>query len=439
MSRPALLLLLPLLACGDPPPPLTSERGAEQAVLPPPVAAAPSTSPSSAAAPAQPAGPTWTPETVTGLNPAPRRTASSTPTPMVETPEIAATLAILDPIITKYASDPQNPWGMAHALLARGGDFTLPDGRSAVAALFQDWAEPLAIGSHTLLRFPKTSGAARVEPHTGLLLKAMTEGGVDPQTEVHAAGKTYHIADLYRASLASTWLDIAKNDASFSSPDDMPWLLQGLAAWAPPGDMRWTAVNGKTTDLSLMVRFSAAVLGKETQFLAEAMRSGKGFEREGQGIFRYTCGGAHLLQGTAYAVAVASTDPREHAAIEAQIPIFFYRFPRELAITDEALEQHPEHQLRLLVQRLKFTGHALETAEKLEILGFYTPNAEQTATLNRIVIELISTVKQLHDIGAYSALEKIRAQDEQVYLDIVGDSSHAFRGLELALGLQVLH
>ena len=91
------------------------------------------------------------------------------------------------------------------------------------------------------------------------------------------------------------------------------------------------------------------------------------------------------------------------------------------------------------MQRLKFTGHALETAEKLEILGFYTPNAEQTATLNRIVIELISTVKQLHDIGAYSALEKIRAQDEQVYLDIVGDSSHAFRGLELALGLQVLH
>ena len=97
---------------------------------------------------------------------------------MVETPEIAATLAILDPIVTKYASDPKNPWGMAHALLARGGDFTLPDGRSAVAALFQDWAEPLAIGSHTLLRFPKTSGAARVEPHTGLLLKAMTEGGV---------------------------------------------------------------------------------------------------------------------------------------------------------------------------------------------------------------------------------------------------------------------
>ena len=437
--RPLSPLLVPLvlLACGQPPKPLKSEQRADE-VLSAPAAASPTTAPSEPAPSAEAAGPVWTPETIDALQPVARRTPGSTPTPIEETPEIRAALATLDRVVTERASDPGNPWGMAHALLARGGDFKLADGRGAVAALFEDWAEPLSVGPHTLLRFPKERGGARVEPHTALLLKAMTEAGVDPQLAVRVGGAAHPVADLYRASVETTWLDISKNDASFSSPDDLPWLLQGLAAWAPPGDLRWTAVNGKGAQLSLLVRFAVAVLSKETAFLAEAMKTGNGFERAGQGIFRYTCGGAHLLQGAAYAVAVASTDGRERAAIEQQIPLFFYRFPRELAITDEALDAHPEHQLRLLVQRLKFTGHALETAEKLEILGFYTPDAAQAAILHRVVTELTATVAQLESIGAYASLDAIRAQDEQVYLDIVGDSSHAYRGLQLALGRQAL-
>lgn len=430
-----LLLLLPLLACGEPPAPLATERAATEAPAP---ATAPAAAPAAPATPAAPTGPLWTPESIDQLQPAPRRQAASTPNPVAETPQIAETLAVLDRVITTYAADPKNPWAMAHALLARGGDFTLPDGRGAIAALFADWAEPLPVGPHTLLRFPREKGGARVEPHTALLLKTMTESGVDPQTEVRAAGKTYRIADLYRGSVESTWLDIKSSEASFSSPDDMPWLLQGLAAWAPPGELRWTASNGKSADLSTLLRFGVAVLAKETAFLADAMKAGQGFERKGQGIFRYTCGGAHLLQSTAYAVAVASTDPRERQLIQAQVPIFFYRFPRELAITDEALDAHPEHKLRLLVQRLKFTGHALETAEKLQILGFYTPDEAQTATIQKIVSELNATVASLSKMGAYDMLPKIREKDEQLYLDLVGDSSHAYRGLMLALGRQTV-
>ena len=36
--------------------------------------------------------------------------------------------------------------------------------------------------------------------------------------------------------------------------------------------------------------------------------------------------------------------------------------------------------------------------------------------------------------GAFDKLPEIRAKDEQIYLDIIGDSGHAVRGLELALG-----
>jgi hypothetical protein len=308
-----------------------------------------------------------------------------------------------------------------------------------VDALFADYADPLPSGGHTLLHFARERGEVRVEPHMALQLKNMAEVGVDPQHPVQAAGGAHTVADLYRGYLISSFLDLQSSKASFSSPDDIGWLVQGLATWAPtPGDLRWRSTEGGEQTLTLLTRFSVAALVKETQFLSDAMVADQSFERKGQGIFRYTCGGAHLLQGAAYAVARGFAGDAEKQAIRDQAVLHLWRFPREQAITDAAIKAAPEHRLKLLSQRLKFAGHALETIEKLEILGFITPDADQQAPIESMATSNDQTTTTLEQGGAFKELDEIKSKDFQLYLDLVGDSAHAVRGLNLALGRDTL-
>lgn len=418
----AVFSLLGLLACGDPPPPLPSER--------PPEARPTPTNTAEAGA--------WTPETIGGLQPVAPSREGRVARPIEQTAEIAAALATLGAVVDRYAADPKNPWAVAHGLLARGQGFALSDGRPAVDALLEDWSEPVQVGGLSLLRFPSRKGEARVEPHTALQLKNMSEVGVAPDRAVVVGGQDRTVADLYRGTVVSSWLDMTGNKASFSSPDDVGWLVQAIAAWAPADGLSWRSTEGVSTDLALLTRFSVAALVKETAFLAEAMAAGQGFERKGQGIFRYTCGGAHLLQGAAYAVARGYGSDKEQAAMKAQAAILLYRFPREQAITDSALQSHPDHRLRLMSQRLKFAGHALESASKLVILGFLEPGEAELGAMADMARSIAETTTALDRGGAFTKLPELRAQDEQLYLDLVGDAAHAVRGLELALGRQAL-
>lgn len=426
MKRHPVLLLLLVAACGGPP------AGPDPQAQPEP---RPATAPAAPVAPTATPAATgrWSAANIDQLVPVPTSHETRTPSPMAADPRWDAVLATLEPVVAQYAGDPQNPWAIAHGLLAMGPSLKLTDGRPAIDALFVDWAEPVAVGGHSLLRFPRSRGDVRIEPHTSLLLKALTETGSGPDRVVGVGGASFTLADLYRQTVMSTWLDIASNHASFTSPDDVPWALQGLAAWAPPG-LSWTAEDGTLTDMDTLTTFAAAVLAKETAFMSDAMAQGQGFKREGQGIFRYTCGGAHLLQGTSYAVARGFGGPAARKVIEAQIPLQFYRFPRELAIYDAALQSMPEHKLRLLVQRLKFTGHYLETMHKLAALGFFSPDPQQSKQLADAATALAETVAALKAEQVFDHLPQLRKQDEQLYLDVVGDSSHAMRGLKLALG-----
>ena len=429
----SVLLLGLLLACG----------GSESTPASAP-ATAPTTAPATAPGPTSPssgdaAAGAWTPERLADLPLAAFSTAGRLTTPIPTDPAYDEALARLGAVVDAHATDPTNPWAVSHGLLARGADLRLSDGRLAIDGLFADYAELVEIGGARLPAFPEARGATRIEPHTDLLLKAMTEAGVSPDRAVQVGGQPFTVGDLYRSSLATTWLDAARDHASFASPTDVPWTLQALAAWAPPDGLRWVATDGTAMDLRTLTTFAVAVLVKESAFMTDAMRQGTDFQRQGQGIFQYTCGGAHLLQGAAYAVARGFGGDAERAAIEAQVPLMFYRLPRELRIYDQAEAAMPQHRLRLTVQRLKFLGHFLESMSKLAILGFFQPDADQLAAMRGAADQLVSVVFALEKGGAFDKMDELRTQDEQLYLDLVGDSAHALRGLELALGRGAVH
>ena len=176
------------------------------------------------------------------------------------------------------------------------------------------------------------------------------------------------------------------------------------------------------------------VLTEESRDLLMGMKTGQGFQKRGQGVFGYTCGGAHLLQGAAYVVARGFGDQAARDKMELQGYLASYRLPRELQIYADLVERAPEHKLVLMAQQLKFTGHWLESVHKMAAMGLYSPSAKDQEVMAQAVGGLLESVLTLKSLGALDNLVPIREQNPQLYLDLVGDSAHAIHGLELALG-----
>ncbi|HJN78365.1 MAG TPA: hypothetical protein QGF58_30915 [Myxococcota bacterium] len=384
------------------------------------------------------AEPVGFPEPEAGADAQQPRTPSQrarTPFVTVSGPDLEQAVSVLTKVVDEHASDPGNPWAIAHGVLARGEAFTV-DGEPAVPFLYENYAEVQQIGDDKLVAFPRKNDAGvEIEPHTDLVLKAITEVGVDPHTVVHVSGEEFEVADTWRHSLATTYLDKSTGDSSYDSPNDMPWGVQALALWAPP-DLRWKSFTGTEMTMDDLAKLMVHVLTKESDFMIRSMMAGEDFEKRRQGVLAYTCGGAHLLQGSIAVVAggFGGTDEREKMRVQGQLS--FYRFPVEIGIYDKAMQEHPEHRLVLMSQQLKFTGHWLESVHKLMAAGLYEPNAIEQQTLSTAIDVLISTTKELKALGAFDNLEQIDTENHQLYLDLVGDSAHAIRGVELATGRQ---
>jgi len=99
------------------------------------------------------------------------------------------------------------------------------------------------------------------------------------------------------------------------------------------------------------------------------------------------------------------------------------------------LRQYPEYRAILLSQRLKFTGHFLETTHKLAAMGLFTPTPAQQDTMKRATADVVATALILEKVGMWEQLGGLKGGEQhQMFLDFVGDSCHAVRGLDLATG-----
>lgn len=342
-------------------------------------------------------------------------------------------IALATRVVDRYAGDPFNAWAVSHGLQARGPAFRLLDGRPAVNGLFEDYAEVYDANGPSYLRFPNKKGDVRVEPHTDQLLKIMTDVGVSPHLPVRVGGQDFTVADLWRGAIARSYLVPKTNHASYGSNDDIGWSLQAIAAWAPPG-FQWEALDGTPMSLDFFTSYANAVLHVETRCLAESLASGRPLEKKGQGIFGFICGGAHLLQGTAYAIARGYGTAADRVAMQKQVPLWFHRLVGEVRVYDAALDASPQLRLRIAVQLMAFTGHFLESMHKLAAYGIFIPDEGQRRLMRFSAEQAAGCIVALEKIGAYANMEKIRDKDMQLYLDIVGDSAHALFALELALG-----
>jgi hypothetical protein len=396
--------------------------------------------------PAAPSAPERAPDVVFHL---PDRDGK-TPAPIALTPALAKTRATLEKVVVDHARDPSNPWAIVHAMLALGPTMKLDNGADPVDWMFEHYADVAKVGDQELIAFPATKDGALVEPHTDLILKALTETGVHPDRKVHVGGREFEVADLYRHSLWESWVGPTGTGYQDGQFNDTPWALQALSAWAP-ADLAWQAEGDHEMTMSAFTDQVVATLGVETREMQAAEQAGQLVQKDTRkGLFRYTCGGQHLLQGAAYAVGRGFGSPSDRQAMCDQLALLRWRIDVELGAIDPILTRpgvDPNVQLVLLSQRLKFLGHWLETTHKFGALGVCPLGDADRAASERVANELARTVDALGQLGIWSDVGAVRQNKvldtlrpspnggaNQVYLDLVGDSAHAVHGIDLATG-----
>ena len=348
--------------------------------------------------------------------------------------ELRRVRGILEPVVRTWGLDKDNPWALGHALVALGKGTTFEDGTDVVDHLFTAWADEVQVGEETLIHFPASRGEIRIEPHTDLLLKVLVDIGEDPSRTVTVDGNPHTIGELYRASLAELWID--GSSVSAGVWNDTPWSVRGITGWAPPG-LAWTS-HGHAQTIDGLAHALIKKADQETRFIAVAMTERKPVQKRRQGIFSYTCGGAHLLQTVGLVAARGFGEDGDGPAVAHQVPRLTYRYGHELGQLDQLLRSKPEYGPILLVQRLKFLGHAVETWHTYAASGVATMTPADLEAMAHAENELVRTVDTLQRTQMLDKLDELRKNPDpnsyQMYLDLIGDSAHAIDAIDLATG-----
>ena len=368
-------------------------------------------------------------------------TAAAEPSKLPGGPFRHEALAALSDVIDREAGKPANAWALAHGMLAKGAGFLATDGRTAVDVLVTDFLQAERIPGFKGLQpsFPKTTAdGTPVEPHTDLILKTLLEVGLPLEETLTAKDGSPALERLLRASRIRHDPDVrAKGAAAFPKPDDVAWSIQAWCqASAAGAPVSWTTATGEQEHIDTVSLQQLEMLEAETWFMRQAMAAGATVQKRRQGIFAFTCGGAHLVQSV---IACAATGHPAGESVEqriaALIDITMWRVPLETGLVEQAMKQAPDLAPLLYNQDVKFLGHFLESVGKAERDGLFTPTQPQRDLIDDAETRLLAHVLQLKKLGVYSA-EKLsmwwgKDATRQFYLDVVGDACHAYSGLQI--------
>ena len=350
-------------------------------------------------------------------------------------------LQVLSDVIDREAGKPANAWALAHGVLAKGPDFAAIDGRRAIDVLVKDFLKAKKVGSFKGLQpyFPKTTDdGIPVEPHTDLILKTLVEVGLDIEAPLTSQEGAPTLERLLRGSRLRHDPDVAaKGSAAFPKPDDVAWSIQ---AWCQPtgagSPVSWLTTTGEQEHMDTVSLQQLEMLEAETWFMRQAMVEGGTVQKRRQGIFAFTCGGAHLFQSVAACAAVGHpANENVQKRVQAQLDIYIWRVALETGLIEEAMRQAPKLAPVLYNQDVKFLGHFLESVGKAERDGLFVPTAEQRNLIDDAETRLLAHVLQMSRLGVYSpdklAMWWGKEATRQFYLDVVGDACHAWSGLQI--------
>lgn len=349
------------------------------------------------------------------------------------TDEVQRAARVLEGIVRTEGVDRDHAWKLTHALVALGPDLSLKDGTPVLEHLAATWGQRLGTNAWT---FPLSDAAGPVEPHPALVLRVAAQSGVDPAASVTVEGQSASWGGLFRGALYDAWL--ADGSLGWGSWNNAPWAIQAIATWAPPR-LTWRTPDGHDASIDGLTSSLVAELTTQSGGLVAMRERGGAFQKDRQGMFALTCGGAHFLQAAIYAVGRGFGSPEDRAAVTASVELLSWRVGEEVGLIDRTMQENPEYGVLLTVQRLKFLGHALESLHLAAAMGVVPENTEVRAVADRALAELVRTAVVIEASGMSSQMGRLKSDAEQTYLDLIGDSAHALHGLGLATGQRVVY
>jgi hypothetical protein len=335
-----------------------------------------------------------------------------------------------------HAADAQNPWAMAHGILAFGARFSASDGRPAVDAITHDFLlrefsasePPSKSARYSFARFAPDN--TPIEPHPNLLAKTFV---VDARLPLTRRLETPFGALPLSKLVESVRLRFHHAPSVPEYWHHVGWTLDLFAATSKPGD-RFVADDGATIEIDKVMDDAITELERETVELRAALTEGRPrVDKRRQGLYAHSCGGLHFVQGIFSWARHPSVAAKWRARLEAQVAIHFYRLESERSQYDEALQKAittaPAYRVAVLIQMVKFYGHFLETAARFR--GFkWRPTEEQSRSIFKAKAYLDSAVRDLTASSTFESMATLKKQQPQLYLDLIGDSCHAAHGLE---------
>lgn len=333
-----------------------------------------------------------------------------------------------------WAADPTNPWALAHGVKTLGPQYLASDGRLATNVIFEDFLQKTETADGGVLYgFPGygPDGKTPIEPHPGLNLKALT---MDAHVPTSAKVKTPFGVKSLDELIESTKRGFRYQPTSPGYWKNVGWQLGLFAATQKPGT-KWKNAEGQEIDLDRVFDDAMTELDAETAELKQALAAHQPqVDKRKQGVYAHACGGLHFVQGVLRWAKNPAVRKKWGTRVDDQILVHFYRLESERrqydAAYQQALNTAPQYKPQILVQMLKFYGHWLETtAHFREDLG-WKPNAQQQQDINRAKAFLDVAVRLLEESKAFENMKQLRQNQYQLYLDMIGDSCHAARGLE---------
>ena len=315
--------------------------------------------------------------------------------------------------IERYAVTPQDPWALVHAIRGVGRGCRL-NGESATGYVLRTCVRAQEVNRQRYLYIPAT-----IEVHSNMFLKTFLEAGVPPSEMFSCDGRVMQLKDLADGAQA-----LFRFDPRTFDRDDLAW---SLIAFAELEAHAWDNAYGERIQLQEVVRFGLRVIDEATRELKPYVAAHLPLPKK-MPIHSFTCGGTHLC----YSLLVAAKHGYLQAGggdiLQEQLQMLIYRLQADPDLIDRyyrEISSVPSVDLFRASAKLKILGHALECLGYAQAHGLLQPSP-----LERTQIE--QAAQQVRGLLAYILtldLAAIQQRQAQLVQQVIGDTCHAFRGL----------
>jgi hypothetical protein len=332
-------------------------------------------------------------------------------------------------IVRTHGQDPDNPWGLGHAMLALGWDHKAGDGRPAWRAVLEDNAAVHTLAGREVVVLGPGSDTRRVDPHPNGFLMILMVSGVPQDAPFEVEGRTFSVADLVEGARLGY-----RRPHSAEDWHQAGWTLRALSLALPPGHDRWKTAAGEDVSLPEEVDRTLAYLEHQHAFAGRLLDGApEPLHKHRQYVYAHTCGGIHLLMAPLGHLVHPEVRALYGERARRQVDILALRLREERRMyAAVAPGRESAAEVMVAIQRLKMFGHSLEALSDLGMLRAVPLDDADRALLAELRGWTVDAILDLEAVGAYAAMERLEEAQPQTFLDLLGDTAHAVRGLRIS-------